>query len=292
VAEETVDDKLPETPVREGGGTTVPIRSRLAWLLLSVPAALVACVASVTKTERSPAGHYVGGLLYLLWAVLLVGTCWWFRRTRTPAVVLDDHGVRFPIVRIMVPWADLASATLRHKGQQLVLVLRDGGGQRLPRPGRTLPPSKTRLRNATLKLPHLLIGWPLDELATAVEGRGVPVERPPFHLRTTQLERVAFGELLVLLLLSAQKGHHTYQTVYFWSAFAILALSFLDRLSVRGAMAVVIAANVLVMVFVLLVSGPPYPTRAAALFTLTLSIASVLAAVNWPPTSKRSPADP
>jgi hypothetical protein len=287
VAEETVNDSSPTTGL--DGGATVPVRNRLAWLLLSVPAALLACVASVAKSERSPAGHYVGGFLYLAWAVLIVGTCWWFRRTRTPAVVLDDQGVRFPIVRIVVPWADLASATLRHKGQQLVLVLRDGGGRRLPRPGRTLPPAKTRLRNATLKLPHLLIGWPLDELATVVEGRGVPVERPPFHLRTTQLERVVFGELLVLLLLSAQKGHHTYQTVYFWSAFAILALSFLDRLSVRGAMAVVISVNVVLIGFVASVPGPPYPTRAAALFTLTLSIASVLAAVNWTGPSERSP---
>ncbi|MGO9027801.1 MAG: hypothetical protein ACLQOZ_04120 [Acidimicrobiales bacterium] len=264
------------------GWTVVPVRTRLRWLLLSVPAALAACVVSVSEPGRSPAGHYVGGALYLVWTALIVGICWWFRRTRTPAVAIDNHGIRFPVVRIFVPWADLTSATFRHKGQQLDLILREGGGMRMPRPGRKVRLSKTRLRVSKLKLPHLLIGRPLSELADVIEGWGVPVDRPPFRLRTTQLERLVFGEVLVLLFLSSEPGHLTYQTVYFWSGLVLLAACFIDRRSAGWSMVAVVTINVLVIGFVLLVHGPPDPTRAAALFTLSLSLGGVLGGSDWP----------
>lgn len=187
-------------------------------------------------------------------------------------------------MRIFAPWADVTSVTLRNKGHWLVLSLRSRGGLRLWRTGTMEAPSGKRLRNTSLKLPHLVVGRPLADIADRLAGAGVPVDRPAFRLRTTQLERLVIGEALVLLL-STQKGHHTYQTVYFWSALALVAISFAGRRAPGWGLASVVDVNLLVAAYVLLVllvPGPSAPTRGVTLFTLSLPAGGLLRAVEWP----------
>ena len=93
----------------------------------------------------------------------------------------------------------------------------------------------------------------------------------------------------MLLFLSSQKGHHLYQTVYFWAGLAIIGLSFLGRRRYDWAMAAIVTVNVLVIGFVIVVPGPTILTRATAAFTLSLSLGGLLAMVDWPFT--RVPSD-
>ena len=273
-------------------GTTtvdVPVRSRLSWLLLSVPAALVAAALALLQLGTNPAGHIVGAVFNLAWVVFIVGACLIVRRRRTPVVTFDRYDIRLPYLRMFAPWTDISGGKVKHKGQELVLKVRKGGGFRLPAAGKEVSLSGSRPHTSTLMFPQVLVDRPVEELADLVAERGVLVERPEYRQRTTLLERTAIGQGLVLLFLSSQKGHHLYQTVYFWAGLAIIGLSFLGRRRYDWAMAAIVTVNVLVIGFVIVVPGPTILTRATAAFTLSLSLGGLLAMVDWPFT--RVPSD-
>jgi len=266
-----------------GSGTAVvPVRTRLAWLVLSVPGALFAAGVALAHPGRHPVGHWIGAAANLIWVLVLVTACLVVRRRRWPVLSLDRYGVVLPYLRIFVPWADLDSAALRHKGQELVLKIREGGGVRLPRPGREVSLTGSRPRQSTLRFPRILLDADLAELAEAVETQGVAADRPAFRRRTTQLERASIGEALGLLFLSSQKVGLHYQTAYFWAGLAILGLGFLDRRWPGWGMAAVVSVNILVLGFLVLVAGPSVLTRATVFFTVSLSLGAVLAVVPWP----------
>ena len=266
-----------------GSGTVaVPVRTRLAWLLLSVPGALFAAAVALADPGRRPVGHWIGAAVNLAWVAALVTVCLVVHRRRNPVLSLDRYGVRLPYLRIFVPWTDLASASLKHKGEELVLRIREGGGVRLPRPGREASLSGSRPRSSTLRFPQVLVDVDLPELSGAVAAQGVPVDRPEYRRRTSVLERACFGDGLVLLFLSSQKVGIHYQTVYFWAGLAVIGLCFLGRRSSGWAMAAVVSVNVLVLGFVILVAGPTLLTRATAFFTVSLSLGALLAVVPWP----------
>jgi hypothetical protein len=266
-----------------GSGTAaVPVRSRLAWLLLSVPGALAAAALALADPGRHPLGHWVGAAVDLAWVVALVATCLVVRRRGDPVMTLDRYGLRLPYLRLFAPWSDVASGAVKHKGEELVVKLREGGGVRLPRPGREASLSGSRPRTSTLRFPQVLVDVDVPELAEAVAAQGVPVDRPPYRRRTTLIERASIGAGLVLLFLSSQKVGIHYQTVYFWAGLAVIGCSFLGRRSFGWAMAAVVSINVVVLGFVVLVAGPAVSTRATAFFTVSLSLGALLAVLPWP----------
>lgn len=266
----------------EGTGTVVvPVRHRLAWLLLSVPAALFAAAMAFTQPGSGSAGHIAGAVGNLIWVTLVVTVTVtvWIRRI--PMATFDRYGVRMPFLRLFAPWTDMEGGAVKHKGQELVLNLRKDGGVRLPRKGRPPSLSESRPGTSTLRFPQVLTGQPVEELADLAEAGGVTLDRPPYHQRTTLLERTVIGLGLVLLFLSSQKVHHLYQTVYFWAGLVVIGLSFLGRRSMEAAMASIVTVNVLLIGFVILFPGPNVLTRANTLFELTLSLGGLLAVVDW-----------
>ena len=269
------------------GMLIVPPRRRLVWLLLSVPSAISAGVLSIRNPGHNHVGHVIAGCLFFAWVVFICAMCTTVWRRGAAALVLDGHGIRFPYLRIFVPWADLETASVRHKSQQLRLTVREGGGIMLPGRKPSRSPVHERLKHRTLQVPQLLVDTPLSVIADTIGRRG-PIERPSFRLRVSFLERTAIGEGIVLLAWSGQKGHLDYQGVYFWAALVIAGISFVDRRSPEWALGVIIAVNVAVMTFVVVAPGPPTITRVTALFSLTFSLAGIIV-VGGLPTGESPP---
>ena len=238
-------------------------------------------VLSIRNPGHNHVGHVIAGCLFFAWVLFIcsmVATVW---SRGAAAVVLDGHGIRFPYLRIFVPWADLETASVRHKSQQLRLTVRDGGGIMLPGRKPSRSPVHERLKHRTLHIPQLLVDTPLSVIADAIGRRG-PIERPSFRLRISFLERSAMGEETRPAGVVRPEGPPRLPDRLLLGRRGDRRHLFVDRRSTGWAMGVITAVNVAVMAFVIMVDGPPTITRVTALFTLTFSLGGLIVVAGLP----------